>query len=217
MPIVTVCQGCGQRLSVADEYAGRTARCPQCKCEYTVPEAKPDAGFGTAASDKWQLRTEDGKVYGPTSKANLDQWVAEGRVTVACQVKRETDSLWQSASQLYPQLTATGAGNPFADRQPGTNPYSAPAGFTPAAARRFSQPHRGGVILTLGIIGIVCCQLLAPVAWVMGQTDLRQIDSGVMDPEGRTMTQVGMVLGIIGTALLILSVVFQVIAVAVNL
>lgn len=211
MPIVTVCQGCGQRLSVADEHAGATARCPKCKREYTVPAATSrPAG---PASGAWRVRTEDGAVYGPVTKAELDQWVAEGRVTALSQLLQEPDQHWQPAGQVYPQLASAAAGNPFADRSAASNPYEAPAAFSPSStARRFSRPHRGGTILTLGILGVICCQLLAPVAWALGQADMRQINDGVMDPEGRALTQVGMILGIVGTVILLLSVAFNLLA-----
>ena len=69
------------------------------------------------------------------------------------------------------------------------------------------QPHRGGLILALGILGFILCQLLAPVAWVMGKGDLAAMDAGQMDPEGRGLTQAGYILGIIGTLLMIVGVI----------
>jgi len=74
---------------------------------------------------------------------------------------------------------------------PGTNPFMA--------------PHRGVLILVLGILGLVLmCPLLAPMAWIMGKADIDEIDAGRMDPEGRGLTQAGMVLGIAATLLIIL-------------
>jgi len=209
MPIVTVCQGCGQRLSVPEEHAGQTARCPKCKRVYTVPLA---AGTSAPTSDQWRLRTEEGQVYGPVTRAELDQWVAEGRVTAAAQLLREGDPHWYPAGQTYPQLQTAAPPNPFADPQ--ARPPATVANFSPAAAaRRFYRPHRGGAILTLGILGVLCCQLLAPFAWVMGQADMRQMQHGVMDPGGRTLTQVGMILGILGTVLMLLWFALQALAV----
>ena len=37
MPIEALCPGCGRKLRVADEHAGRQARCPMCQAIYTVP------------------------------------------------------------------------------------------------------------------------------------------------------------------------------------
>ena len=65
-------------------------------------------------------------------------------------------------------------------------------------------PHRGVLILVLGILSLVLCQLLGPVAWILGKGDMAEIDSGRMDPEGRGLTQAGMICGIIATVMLIL-------------
>lgn len=65
-------------------------------------------------------------------------------------------------------------------------------------------PHRGVLILVLGIISLVVCYPLGIVAWIMGKGDLAEIDAGRMDPEGRGLTQAGMIIGIVATVLLIL-------------
>ncbi len=67
--------------------------------------------------------------------------------------------------------------------------------------RRDYEPHRGGLILALGIIGLVICAPLAIPAWIMGESDLKKIRAGIMDPEGEGLTQAGRILGIIGTIL----------------
>lgn len=76
------------------------------------------------------------------------------------------------------------------------------------------QPHRGAVILVLGIVGLVVCFPCGIAAWVMGSGDLRRMDAGAMDPGGRSLTQAGRILGIIVTALAALSFVAVVIAMA---
>jgi len=68
------------------------------------------------------------------------------------------------------------------------------------------KPHRGTLILVLGILGLVICTPLAIVAWVLGSGDLKEMDAGTMDPAGRGNTQAGKICGIIGTVLLIISV-----------
>ncbi len=64
-------------------------------------------------------------------------------------------------------------------------------------------PHRGTLILVLGILSIVipCCGLLGPIAWVMANHDLKEIRALRMDPQGRGTTEGGRVCGIIGTTL----------------
>ncbi len=63
------------------------------------------------------------------------------------------------------------------------------------------KPHRGGMVLTLGIVGIACCLICGIIAWVMGKNDLREMDAGAMDPAGRGMTQAGKICGMIGVIL----------------
>ena len=58
-------------------------------------------------------------------------------------------------------------------------------------------PHRGGWILTLGVMSLLCCNLLGIAAWLMANADLRLMDNGAMDPAGRGLTVAGKVLGII--------------------
>lgn len=72
------------------------------------------------------------------------------------------------------------------------------------------KPHRGVLILVLGILGLIACCFCAPVAWYMGSQDMAEIDAGRMDPEGRQMTQIGMILGMVGVGLWVLGVIIQV-------
>ena len=69
------------------------------------------------------------------------------------------------------------------------------------------KPHRGTLILVLGILGLVVCAPLAIAAWVMGSGDLKQMDAGTMDPSGRGTTNAGKICGIVGTILLIIGVI----------
>ena len=65
--------------------------------------------------------------------------------------------------------------------------------------------NRPTIVLVLGILGIVCCGLLAPVAWFMGSAELKSIRSGSSPAAGEGLAKAGMILGIIGSVLLILS------------
>lgn len=62
---------------------------------------------------------------------------------------------------------------------------------------------KGTTILVLGILSIVCCQLLGPVAFIMGNNALAAY--GASDPGDRQLVVIGRILGIIGTVLLVLS------------
>ena len=73
------------------------------------------------------------------------------------------------------------------------------------------RPHRGVLILVLGILGIVCCFICGIIAWAMGNGDLREMDAGRMDPSGRGLTQAGKICGMISVILLIIGIVIQII------
>ena len=76
------------------------------------------------------------------------------------------------------------------------------------------KPHRGTLILVLGILGLVICGPLGIVAWVMGSGDLKEIDAGTMDASGRGTTQAGKICGIIATILMIIGVIVAILIVA---
>ncbi|MBL9138026.1 MAG: hypothetical protein JNK85_19320 [Verrucomicrobiales bacterium] len=73
------------------------------------------------------------------------------------------------------------------------------------------KSHRGTLILVLGILGLVICFPCGIAAWIMGSGDLKEMDAGQMDPEGRSLTQAGKIVGIIATVLALLSVVVAVV------
>ncbi len=67
------------------------------------------------------------------------------------------------------------------------------------------NPHRGGAVLALGIVGLAlgCIIGWVPgiIAWVMANNDLQEMDAGVMDPAGRSLTNAGRICGIISVTL----------------
>ena len=230
MAIESECDGCGVQLRVADEHVGRQAKCPQCGLLYTVPaqsssrqenaEAAGPVPSQSAPTENspngdaveggwsvsWFVKTLDGQTYGPIDKNEMDRWAAEGRINAQCQIRQSSSDTWQSASAVYPQLTAatappssSAADNPFKD-----NPYHSPQ----AKSTSYRQPHRGTLVLVFGILGFLVCIMLSPAAWIMGRNDLKQMDAGVMDPEGRTLTQVGMILGIINSCIMLAGLAF---------
>jgi hypothetical protein len=70
------------------------------------------------------------------------------------------------------------------------------------------KPHRGVLILVLGILGIVVCPFMSIASWVMGKGDLAAMDAGQMDPEGKGLTKAGYILGIVGVCLAIVGILF---------
>ncbi|MPY86321.1 MAG: hypothetical protein GEU99_00185 [Luteitalea sp.] len=62
--------------------------------------------------------------------------------------------------------------------------------------------NRAVIALVLGVLGLVCCYPLGPVAWYLGNEELKAIQAGVVPDTNRVVAQIGMILGVIGTILL---------------
>jgi uncharacterized protein DUF4190 len=62
--------------------------------------------------------------------------------------------------------------------------------------------------LVLGIIGLVCCGLCAPVAWYLGHKELLAIRAGQSPRAGESLAMAGKILGIIGSILVIFGIVW---------
>ena len=66
----------------------------------------------------------------------------------------------------------------------------------------YLEPHRGTLILVLGILSFVLCGFFTGIpAWIMGKNDLAKIKAGQMDPEGEGITKGGMICGMINCIL----------------
>jgi phage FluMu protein Com len=231
MPIELNCITCGERLRVADSHAGKRARCPKCQGINEIPAANAEhapqlpnmtpAVLTQTSTEKWQLKLEDGRTFGPVEKMELDRWLAEGRITPRSQVMSDRRKTWQWAGEVYaalgvPQTTqampqtlssgmATGSlpqsgnGNPFGESA--VNPYN-PYSATGGAGNSYNYPraswqkaHRGGLILAFGLLGMLVCFIFSPIALIMGHADLGEMKRGIMDREGHGLTLAGVVLG----------------------
>ena len=116
--------------------------------------------------------------------------------------------------------------NPFSDAEDSVqrdrNPFEAPkAGIDPQKGDGMSgaipQQHRGVLILVLGIMSLICCNLLGIAPWVMANEDLARMDRGQMDSSGRGLTQAGKVCSIIALGLMALGIVLQFVLVLVEI
>ncbi len=85
--------------------------------------------------------------------------------------------------------------------------YGAPP--PPAGGMGGQGDHpRGTVILVLGIVSLVCCSPLGIVAWLMGNTALKEIDSQPGAYGNRQIVQIGRILGIVGTVIFVLTLIW---------
>lgn len=216
MAIETICSGCAKKLRVGDEHAGKQARCPECGVIYTVPAAV-DSSFAAARStplpsaapiepapvERWLMKIDDGREFGPVERSVLDQWFHERRIGPTTQLKRDGDAQWLTAAQLYPSLATVtrpaAPANPFADQA--TYPYPAASPLAGTAAH-YAEPHRGGLWLALSLVGwFMGCFFLGAIAWALGASDLAKMRAGQMDPSGEGLTRAGMIIGAIHTVL----------------
>ena len=66
----------------------------------------------------------------------------------------------------------------------------------------YLEPHRGTLILVLGILSLTVCGIFTGIpAWIMGKSDLAKIKAGQMDPEGAGSAKAGMICGMINCIL----------------
>lgn len=218
MALEICCPGCGRTLRIAEEHAGKQVRCPACQQISTAAAAtgmaQDTAALAAERAATWHLKTPEGPIYGPIPWPEVQSWAAEGRISADCQLAESGAGPWREATELLPLIrsqpkptsAAPPTAHPWLAADPGVtgggNPY-APA--TATAIAGYVSPHRGGLILVLGLIGFaVSCPIFSLMAWVMGSHDLAEMRAGRMDRSGEGLTQVGQVLGMILSILWIL-------------
>ena len=87
--------------------------------------------------------------------------------------------------------------------------YGPPPAYGPPPQPMY-PPHehpQATTILVLGILGLVCCGFLGPVAVVMGRRALSEIDNSGGQIGGRSNVFIGYILGIIETVFLVAGIV----------
>lgn len=103
-----------------------------------------------------------------------------------------------------------------------TTPYDLrmtypPPGYPQQPYFRPPDHPQATTIIILGVLGLVLCQFLGPVAFVMGGKALKEIDNSGGAIGGRSTVQAGYICGIIGTVILVLTVLVLVAALVVAL
>ncbi len=132
----------------------------------------------------------NGQQYGPVDDDVLREWAQTGRLG-------PTDNVWtEGMADWAPAGTVGGLFGPVAV----------------SAMPTYTRPHRGGTVLTMGILGLACCIIFAIIAWAMGSSDLRDMTAGHMDRTGEGMTRAGLICGIIGVIVGILAIIGGIVA-----
>jgi len=110
----------------------------------------------------------------------------------------------------YPAQPPQGPGQP--PQSPPQNPYQPYGGSGPTGPPNWKPEHpQATMVLILGILGMAVCQLIAPFAWVIGRRVKKEIDESGGQYAGSSQVQVGYILGIVGTCLMIVGVLFFVV------
>ena len=99
---------------------------------------------------------------------------------------------WQQQSQQQP----------YQQNQYGQQPYGQQPGYGQMPVQFAPDHPKATTALVLGILGVVLCQVLAPFAWSIGKKTVAEIDASRGAVGGRGSAQAGYVLGIVGTVLL---------------
>jgi hypothetical protein len=213
MTISVACPSCGIKLNVPEDFLGKKVRCASCK---TVFEARSEGEVPPPRSGAAQeRRTAKPKVPPPPDmdlpEAPLEEPVSQSKKR---RVDEDLDSAEDQDRRDYDD-EEDDRGRRRSRRR----------------IRRDMKPHRGPMILVMGIASIVmgtlaglgaCCLPLAAfaligaplgaTAWIMGHGDLKQMAQGEMDQEGRGTTNGGYICGIIGTILSTLSILCGIVA-----
>lgn len=122
---------------------------------------------------------------------------------------REVQPPIESSTDLFAGLDSSPSSSPFADSNSYSSPQQRPSG---------GAPHRGGLVLGLGVCAFVCNFCLIPgiLALTLGMSDLKAMKEGRMNDEGHGLTLAGTILGGIATGLAALAFLFYILVAIVS-
>jgi DNA-directed RNA polymerase subunit RPC12/RpoP len=176
MATTVACPQCNRKLQVPTEQAGRTLRCPDCAHV-----------FGAQAASAGPT--------GPPPLPDADEFAAPLSEVEAAQLAGDVDAAERSERQREQRQRRSkkSSGGGYYDE-------------LMRKQRKLATPHRGVLILVFGICSILCSMGLVGVAfgvlaWNWGTNDLNEMLCGRMDRNGRGLTQVGRILGMVGLGL----------------
>jgi hypothetical protein len=203
MSQLIACPECNKHLQVPADLMGKAVQCPECKHTFTAAEPPPkNVSTDTTASTPAKTAEWDRKTSSATGKKRKtgkdddekkdgDSYDVEDRDDDDDDRDRDRDD-----------------DDDREERRRRRRRRERPS------RRSYGAPHRGGMILAFGLIGLIghvvgiglVAIVFSILAWVMGNADMAEIQAGRMDPEGEGMTQAGRIMGMIGTILGILGI-----------
>ena len=192
MSQLVACPECTKHLQVPDNLMGKKVQCPECKHTFVAQtpdeEDVPRTGLTSSKSQPQSAPAWDKK--SSSSKKNRDDDdddEDDDRKSRKKKRDRDDDDDDDRPRRRSKRSSSRGRGD-----------YA---------------PHRGGMILAFGLIGLIGGMaaffpfVFGIMAWVMGNSDLEEMRAGRMDPEGEGMTNAGKILGMVAVILAIVSIV----------
>lgn len=191
MPAIVTCPECGGKLRVPDDLMGSAVRCPRCNATFSA------AGGPNAAPADWPESPLERVADGPAAPAEPD-----AAFQLKLSLDDESPASPRGAGAPLPRESAPPPRRPrlnddhddlkdcpycgkhlhrdyFRCPHCGEGLSGEDGGARRASfGRRDADPHRGGLVLALGIAslpGMVCPPVglvLGLFAWILGQSDL---------------------------------------------
>jgi predicted Zn finger-like uncharacterized protein len=227
MPTVVSCPECDSKLRVPDGLAGQAVRCARCGTAFKAPDTVPTSAAGPSPADPSGDEASfpappppppaPGADLAASLRLSLDDDAPPARAFPAAELKPPSVSP-PALNDRHDDLRECPGCGKQTHRDYSVCPFCGERLARPVGRRKGrrlrldAEPHRGGLILTLGIVGIVAVFVCAPfgtpfglifgiLAWVLGRSDLKKMSSGEMDQDGESSTRSGWICGIIATCL----------------
>jgi predicted Zn finger-like uncharacterized protein len=194
------CPQCDKKLRVPETLLGKLVKCPTCGHTFTAtvsaPAKKTDPDEKPDRSARVKTKDEDDEAPPPKSRVSRDD-DEDDRPLRKSRRSRDDDDDDRSSRRRSRRDRWDDDDDDDDDR-------------SSRLRRRDLMPHRGPLILVLGILGLVIGLstgvgfVLGLFAWILGNNDLKEMQAGRMDREGEGMTQGGRICGMIATILLVI-------------
>lgn len=236
MATTTTCPSCNGPLRIPDELVGQRVRCPACQTIFdagstSAPPTAPAPTPPAADPDRplWkdlQLELDNGESKKREDSPPMEpaRRPAPTPAPAPSQTRRLVGAVELAPTgddpappprrEPPPSHRPPGPRDREFPPEPGDDDHPRRGPFDRGPRRRDSEPHRGVLVLVLGIISLVCtvpfcCYGLFSLAgiplgitaWALGHRDIGRIKRNEMDEEGLGTTQAGWVCGIVGTIL----------------